>query len=162
MLSQTRRSGRFGWIKRVFSEANSRKNRSRNAGRALLRLECLEDRLAPSTVVLGQQAGAPNQTQFHITSAGAGFDQNETVLTPSNVASSFGQVWESPVLDGAVYATPLYMDSLLIQDAVNGVNGNLPNHAGDGIQSTTYMGKTLGVVFAATGGGSIYAIAAQD
>ena len=113
-------------------------------------------------MVLGQQPGAPNNTVFHGSAAGTGFDQNETVLTPANVASSFGQVWQSPVLDGAVYATPLSMDSLLIQDAINGVNGNAANHAGDGIQNAAYMGKTLGVVFAATGGGSIYAIAAQD
>ncbi len=99
---------------------------------------------------------------FHGDAAGTGFDQNETVLTPANVASSFGQVWQSPVLDGAVYATPLSMDSLLIKDAVNGVNGNAANNAGDGIQSAAYVGKTLGVAFAATGGGSIYAIAAQD
>ena len=78
------------------------------------------------------------------------------------MASSFGQVWQSPVLDGAIYATPLSMDSLLIKDAVSGVNGNAAKNAGDGIQNVSFMGKTLGVVFAATGGGSVYAIAAQD
>ncbi len=128
----------------------------------MLKLERLEDRLAPSAFVLGQQPGAQNNTEFHGNAARSGFDQVETVLTPTNVASSFGQVWESPVLDGAVYATPLFLDSHLIQDAVSGVNGNAANHSGDGIQSASYMGKSLGVVFAATGGGSVYAIAAQD
>jgi hypothetical protein len=115
-----------------------------------------------SSVVLGQQAGAPNNPRFHGDAAGTGFDQNETQLNLSNVASSFGQQWQSPVLDGAVYATPLYADSILINDAVAGVNGNLPNKAGDGIQSASFLGKSLGVAFAATGGGSIYAIATGD
>src|SRR5439155_18968992 len=124
--------------------------------RARLRLLALEDRLAPA-VVLGQQPGAPNTTQFHGDAARTGFSQFETVLTPANVASSFGQVWQSPQLDGAVYATPLFLDSLLISGP-----GNAANHAGDGVQSSSLQNKSLGVVFAATGGGSVYAIAAQD
>jgi hypothetical protein len=112
---------------------------------------------ALSPVKLGQQPGAPNTTQFHGDSGRTGFNQNETFLTPANVASGFGQVWQSPVLDGHLYASPLYQDSILIQG-----NGNAANHAGDGVQSTSFQGKTLGVVFAATGGGTVYAIAAQD
>jgi hypothetical protein len=61
------------------------------------------------------------------------------------------------VLDGHLYASPLYQDSITIQGS-----GNAANHAGDGVQSASFQGKTLGVVFAATGGGSVYAIAAQD
>src|SRR5271167_1124826 len=124
--------------------------------RTRLNIEVLEDRLAPS-VTLGQQPGAPNNTQFHGDAMRSGFNQDETVLTPANVASSFGQVWQSPQLDGAVYATPLYLDSLLIAG-----QGNAANHAGDGIQSSSFQNKSLGVVFAATGGGTVYAIAAQD
>jgi hypothetical protein len=119
-------------------------------------LEVLEDRLAPA-IVLGQQPGAPNTTQFHGDAARTGFNQNETFLTPANVASSFGQVWQSPVLDGHLYASPLYQDGILIQG-----NGNAANHSGDGVQSPSFQGKTLGIVFAATGGGTVYAIAAQD
>jgi hypothetical protein len=110
-----------------------------------------------SSVVLGQQPGAPNTPQFHGDPAHTGFNQNETFLTPANVASSFGQVWQSPVLDGHLYASPLYQDSVLIQG-----NGNAANHAGDGVQSPSFQNKTIGVVFAATGGGTVYAIAAQD
>ena len=40
-------------------------------------------------------------------SARSGFYQNETFLTPANVASSLGPVWQSPVLDGHLYASPL-------------------------------------------------------
>jgi hypothetical protein len=113
--------------------------------------------LPADPVTLGRQAGAPNTTQFHGDAARTGFNQNETFLTPANVASSFGQVWESPVLDGHLYAAPLYLDGVLIQG-----NGNAANHAGDGVQSSSFQGKTVGVVFAATGGGTVYAIAAQD
>jgi hypothetical protein len=60
-------------------------------------------------------------------------------------------------VDGAVYATPLFLDSLLISGP-----GNAANHAGDGVQSASFQNKSLGVVFAATGGGTVYAIAAQD
>jgi hypothetical protein len=116
----------------------------------------LEDRVMPS-VVLGQQPGAPDTAQFHGDAARSGFNQNETVLTPANVANGFGQVWQSPVLDGRLYATPLYLDSILIRG-----NGNAANFAGDGVQSPSFQNQSLGLVFAATGGGSVYAIAAQD
>jgi hypothetical protein len=124
--------------------------------RAHLKLERLEVRLTPS-ITLGQQLGLPNNTQFHGDSLRTGFDQVETVLTPTEVASRFGQVWQSPQLDGAVYATPLYLDSVLIAGP-----GNAGNHSGDGIQSSSFQNQTLGVAFAATGGGTVYAIAAQE
>jgi hypothetical protein len=111
----------------------------------------------PPAWQLGQQPGAPNTTQFHGDPGRSGFNQNETFLTPANVASSFGQVWQSPVLDGHLYASPLYLDSVTIQG-----NGNAANHAGDGVQSASFQNKTVGVVFAATGGGTVYAVAAMD
>src|SRR6516225_672547 len=124
--------------------------------RSRLHLEILEDRLTPS-VLLGRQPGAPNVTQFHGDAARTGFNQNETFLTPANVASHFGPVWQSPVLDGHLYASPLYQDTVLIQGP-----GNAANYPGDGVQSPSFQGKTLGIVLAATGGGTVYAIAAQD
>src|SRR5262249_3216987 len=51
----------------------------------------------------------------------------------------------------------LLLDSLLISGP-----GTAANHAGDGIQNASFQNKSLGVVFAATGGGTVYAIAAQD
>ena len=82
-----------------------RASRPRQARRTRLTLEVLENRLTPS-ITLGQQPGAPNNTQFHGDAFHTGFNQMETVLTPANVASGLGQLWQSPVLDGAVYATP--------------------------------------------------------
>src|SRR5438876_811468 len=102
----------------------------------------LEDRVLPS-VVLGQQSGAPITTQFHGDAARTGFNQNETVLTPANVAGGFGQVWQSPVLDGRLYATPLFADSVLVSGS-----GNAANFAGDGVQSPSFQNKSLGLVFA--------------
>ncbi len=130
--------------------------RPQKAPRSRLHLERLEDRLTPS-FTLGQQPGAPSNTEFHGDAARTGFNSVETVLTPTNVASGFGQVWQSPQLDGAIYATPLFLDSLLISGP-----GNAANHSGDGVQSASFQNKSLGVVFAATGGGTVYAIAAQD
>ena len=80
-----------------------RARRSQQNRRTRLNLEVLEDRWAPA-VVLGQQPGAPNTTQFHGDPWRTGFNQNETSLTPANVATSFGQVRQSPVLDGHLYA----------------------------------------------------------
>src|SRR5258708_961730 len=123
--------------------------------RARLNVERLEVRLTPS-ITLGQQPGAPNNTQFHGDSLHTGFNQVETVLTPTDVASSFGQVWQSPQLDGAVYATPLYLDSLLIAGP-----GNAGNHSGDGVPSSSVQNQSLGVGFAATGAVSVYATPAH-
>src|SRR5207248_7036289 len=151
---------RFPPLVRHLSPRGKTMSRRAHSPRAVhrtgLRLEQLEDRSTPS-ITLGQQPGAPNNTQFHGDAGHTGFNQTETVLTPANVAAGFGQVWQSPVLDGAVYATPLFLDSLPISGP-----GNAANHAGDGVQSSSFQNKSLGVVFAATGGGTVYAIAAQD
>jgi hypothetical protein len=114
-------------------------------------IEHLEDRRLLSVA----PPGTPNTLTFHGDAARTGFDQNETVLTPANVSANFGQVWQSPVLDGHLYASPLYMDNVAITSGGNGAN-----HSGDGVVAGS--GKTLGVVFAATGGGSVYAIKAFD
>jgi hypothetical protein len=95
----------------------------------------LEHRWAPA-VLLGQQPGAPDTTQFHGDAGRTGFNQNETFLTPANVASSFDEVWRSPILDGHLYASPLYVDSVLIQG-----DGNAANYPGDGVQSPSFQGK---------------------
>ena len=55
--------------------------------RPRLSVESLEVRLAPAApITLGQQPGAQNNTEFHGDAARTGFDQIETVLTPTNVA----------------------------------------------------------------------------
>jgi autotransporter-associated beta strand protein len=114
------------------------------------------ERLEPRRL-LSAAPGTPNSLTFHGDAARTGFNQNETVLTPTNVSANFGQVWQSPILDGHLYASPLYMDNLTI-GALG--SGNAGNHAGDGVVAGA--GQTLGVVFAATGGGTVYAIKAFD
>src|SRR5262249_10826838 len=76
---------------------------------------------------------------------------------PANVAGSFGQGWGTPGRDGHLYPSPPYQDGILIPG-----NGKAANHAGGGVQNAPFQGKTLGVVFAATGGGTVYAITAPD
>src|SRR4051812_34105915 len=114
----------------------------------VMRLESLESR-----VLLSVAPGTPNDLTFHGDAARTGFNQNETTLTPSNVAANFGQVWQSPPLDGKLYASPLYADNISITSGGNTLNGG-------GVVAG--VGKTLGVVFAATGGSSVYAIKAFD
>jgi hypothetical protein len=90
---------------------------------------------------------------FHGDQARTGWNANETMLTPANVAAHFGLVWQSPQLDsvtpsGAVYtphiyASPLYVDRVPITGG-------------------PYAGSTLGVVFTATSNGYVYAIKAYD
>jgi hypothetical protein len=106
-----------------------------------------------SRVLLSVAPGTPNDLTFHYDSARTGFNQNETTLTPTNVASNFGQLWQSPALDGKLYASPLYADNITITSGGNTLNGG-------GVVAG--VGKTLGVVFAATGGSSVYAIKAFD
>ncbi|MDB5320798.1 MAG: hypothetical protein JWN40_2429 [Phycisphaerales bacterium] len=100
-----------------------------------------------ASVPASTPAGTPNTLTFHGDAARTGFNQNETVLNPANVSSHFGQVWQSPLLDGKLYASPLYADNVSIT-------------SGGGIVAGA--GKTMGVVFAATGGASVYAIKAFD
>jgi hypothetical protein len=144
------------FISSLRNRLRARPRRAADGRRAILRVEKLEGRTAPA-IVLGQQPGAPNTPVFHGDPAKSGFNQNETVLTPANVSAGFGQIWQSPQLDGRLYALPLFADSILIQG-----NGNAANFGGDGVQSPTFQNKSLGLVFAATGGGTVYGIAAMD
>ncbi len=91
-------------------------------------------------------AGAYDFPTFHGNSQRTGWNNQETILTPANVASpAFGQIWQSPVLDGSnphVYACPLYVDSVAISTPL-------------------YNGK-FRVVFAATTNDYVYAINASQ
>src|ERR1700730_2851792 len=102
-------------------------------------IELLEDRCLLSAA----PPGTANALTFHGDAVRTGFDQNETALSPANVSANFGQVWQSPLLDGHLYASPLYMDNVSITSG-----GNNANHTGDGVVAGS--GKTLGVVVAAT------------
>src|SRR3954466_3290858 len=82
------------------------------------RFEPLESR-----VFLTIAPGTPNDLTFHYDAARTGFNQNETTLTPTNVASIFGQLWQSPALDGKLYASPLYADNITITSGGNTLNG---------------------------------------
>jgi hypothetical protein len=97
--------------------------------------------------------GTTNTLTYHGNAARTGWNANETVLNPANVAAHLGQVWSSPRLDSVtlggttyaphVYASPLYVDSLQIT-------------------AGTYAGQTVGAVITATSTGFVYAIKAFD
>src|SRR5262249_34303144 len=120
-------------ISSLRNRLRARPRPAHDSRRAILRVEKLEGRTAPA-ILLGQQPGAPTTPVFHGDSAKSGFNQNETVLTPANVSAGFGQIWQSPQLDGRLYASPLFADSILVQG-----NGNAANFSGDGVQSPTFQ-----------------------
>ena len=74
------------------------------------------------TILLSAVCGrAQNVTTWHVDNARTGVQQNETILTPSNVNSTlFGKLFTFPVL-GDVYAEPLYIYQYTMSD------GNLHN-----------------------------------
>lgn len=95
-----------------------------------------------------------NTLTFHMDRQRTGWNRMESVLTPANVSStSFGLLWNSPVLDSVtigsttypphLYASPLYVDSVLITDG-------------------PYSGRQFRAVFAATSNDYVYAINAFD
>jgi hypothetical protein len=111
---------------------------------------------APSTppaVGPASPGPAPNTLMFHGDRARTGWNQNETTLTPANVAAHLGLVWQSPKLDTVtlngtvyqphIYATPLYVDSVTVT-------------------AGPFAGKTVGAVVTATSTGFVYAIKAFD
>lgn len=91
-----------------------------------------------------QDAPGVDKVMFHNDAARTGWNANERILTAAAIASArFGQIWQSPTLDGfgdvpaRLYATPLYLSSVEIT-----------------------AGRRMPVVFAATSTGYVYAISA--
>lgn len=90
-----------------------------------------------------------DKVTFHNDAARTGWNAQERVLTPAVVAGPrFGQVWQSPALDGfgdnpaRLFASPLYL-------AATEITGGVA------------AGRTLPVVFAASSTGYVYAISAS-
>jgi fibronectin type 3 domain-containing protein len=111
--------------------------RRRPLRQARLRLEQLEQRLAPSVNVYNWGYGSVNTL----------VDPNETVLTPTNVkVASFGKL-STTNLDGQVYAQPLIDQGITI-----GATG------GDSAVNIVGATGTQNVVFVATEHDSLYAI----
>jgi fibronectin type 3 domain-containing protein len=105
---------------------------------AILRLEMLESRLAPSTT---------NVLTFHNDIASTGLNSTETVLAPTNVqVGSFGKLFTTSV-DGQVYAEPLIDTGVTIAAGVNTKPGAAGVHD---------------VVFVATQHDTLYAIDASQ
>src|SRR5690348_4892287 len=79
---------------------------------------------APYPAARSSTGAAPANTAvstFKNSTFHTGSNQNETILTPSNVnASQFGKLVSYPV-DGQVYAQPLYMPGLTINGTTHNV-----------------------------------------
>jgi hypothetical protein len=94
-------------------------------------------------------AGAMNWLTFHGDRARTGWNPNETILAPGNVAQRFGKLWDSPQFDFSggkpphLYASPLYVDSVVVT-------------GGD------FLGQRLGLAIAAASSGFVYAVNAFD
>jgi hypothetical protein len=92
-----------------------------------------------------------NWVMFHGERQHSGWNANETILTPSSIASgNFGVIWESPQLDGDgsgnpphMYASPLYVDNVVLT-------------------TPALSGLPFSIVFAATNTNYVYAICAND
>ncbi len=91
-----------------------------------------------------------NCPMFHCDRQRTGWNPNETVLTPAAVAGgTFGKLWQTTLdtvrigstdYDPHLYASPLYVDDLLVTDG------------------GSYDGLHFGAVIVATGNGYVYAI----
>ncbi len=99
-----------------------------------------------STMLLAQV----NVTTRSYDNRRSGANQNETVLTPSNVASKFGKL-HTIDLDGEVYAQPLYVSNVTVDGAKHNVvyvatmNSNV--YAIDGDNGAVLWKTRLGVPF---------------
>ena len=71
-------------------------------------------------VVLLSRAVAVNVIMQHNDLSRTGANTSETILTPGNVATSFGKLFTNAV-DGQVYAQPLYIQDLSISGGVHNV-----------------------------------------
>jgi len=92
------------------------------------------------------RVGVPDAPTFHRDPQRTGWNNHETVLTPTSIAGpSFGPLWESPALDSVdgqpprLYASPLYVDRV-------------------GITAGQHRGTSFSVIVAASSNGYVYAI----
>jgi len=96
-------------------------------------------------------ARAVNVVMQHNDLSRTGANTSETILTPTNVATSFGQLFENPV-DGQIYAQPLYVQNLSISNGVHNVvfvcteNNSVYAFDADGA-GVTYWVTNLGTPF---------------
>src|SRR5271169_4949406 len=75
----------------------------------LPQLEQLDARVLPS--------GTPVSTgvsDYRYGTFDQGVDSSETLLTPANVQSDFGRVWNTAAIDGQVYAQPVMIPNLTV------------------------------------------------
>ena len=107
------------------------------------------NRLAPFSLCLllaWSRAQGADVTTFHADAMRTGWIEDAQAMTSREVAGgSFGELWQSPELDWfanrppRLYATPLYLDAVEVE-------------------AGAYSAARLGVIYAATNNGFVYAI----
>ena len=101
------------------------KSRAGRASYAIQLLAFLGGAFVYPSVLLAQTTSVTNTRTFHIDIQRTGWNQTETILTPSNVSTpNFGPLWNSPQFDLVniggtdyaphMYASPLYVDDVLL------------------------------------------------
>jgi len=85
--------------------------------------------LGPKHLLAACNNLAVNSPMFHGDRQRTGWNPNETVLTPANVATAFGKLWDTGQLDTIniggtdfaphMYASPLYVDPVLLTGATS-------------------------------------------
>jgi hypothetical protein len=109
--------------------------------------------------LLSVQAKAVDVLTQHNDLSRTGANTSETILTPANVARSFGRLFTNRV-DGQVYAQPLYVQNLSISGGVHNVaivcteSNNVYAFDAD-IAGVTYWHDTLGTPYTPSGCGDL-------
>jgi uncharacterized protein YjdB len=93
-----------------------------------------------STTATVTVSGTANITTFHVDTNRSGLNDQETILTPANVApATFGKLFSCPV-DGYVYGAPL----ILSNQTINGVKHNVLYVATENDSVYAYDADTCG------------------
>jgi hypothetical protein len=109
--------------------------------------------------LLSVQAKAVNVLTQHNDLSRTGANTSETILTPTNVAKSFGRLFTNSV-DGQVYAQPLYVQNLSISGGVHNVafvctESNSVYAFDADIAGVTYWHDKLGTPYTPSGCGDL-------
>jgi hypothetical protein len=91
-----------------------RRSRAARTLRCRVVLEQLSMRVLPSAT-----PASASVSDYRYSTFDQGVDSSETVLTPANVQSNFGQLWNTQQIDGQIYAQPVFIPNLPV--TVNGI-----------------------------------------
>jgi hypothetical protein len=103
-------AGGVRWATTKFARCSPAPRRSNSF--FLPQVEELDLRVLPSVSPVAVGPGNYRYGTFN-----QGVDNSETLLTPTNVQSDFGRLWNNQELEGQVYAQPLMIPNLTVTDS---------------------------------------------